>query len=207
METLIQMLADLDEEGVLAGVKGGLESGADPLALFDACRQGIVRVGQRYEEGEYFVSDLMMAAEIFKQAAGLLEPRLTGVVTQKKGTLVIGTVQGDIHDIGKDLVVSLLRASGFDVHDLGVDVAPATFVEKVQETGARVVALSGLLTIAFDAMKATADAFDQAGLRPGVKIMIGGGPVTESVRAYTGADAWGDNAQAAVNLAVGWMEG
>ena len=207
METLIQKLADLDEEGVLAGVKAGLESGADPMALFDACRQGIVLVGHRYEDGEYFISDLMMAAEIFKQAAELLEPKLTGTVTQKKGALVIGTVEGDIHDIGKDLVVSLLRASGFDVHDLGVDVAPALFVEKAQETGARVVALSGLLTIAFDTMKATVDAFDQAGLRPGVKIMIGGGPVTESVCAYAGADAWGNNAQAAVNLAMGWMEG
>jgi methanogenic corrinoid protein MtbC1 len=206
METLMQKLADLDEEGTLALAKAELEAGTDPLQLFEACRQGMVLVGERYEDGEYYVSDLMMAAEIFKQVAAILEPQMVGTVAETKGAVVIGTVQGDIHDIGKDLVVGMLRAGGFEVHDLGVDVAPAAFVDKVQETGAKVLALSGLLTIAFDAMKETVAAVAGAGLRPGVKIMVGGGPVDETVCKYTGADAWGQSAQAAVSLATQWME-
>lgn len=206
METLVQKLADLDEEDVLAAVKAEVEAGTDPLRLFDACRQGMVLVGERYESGEYFVSDLMMAAEIFKQAALILEPSMTGIVAETRGTVVIGTVQGDIHDIGKDLVVGMLRAGGFEVHDLGVNVAPETFIHTLQETGAKVLGLSGLLTVAFDAMKETVAAVEQAGLRPGVKVMVGGGPVDEKACQYTGADAWGNSAQAAVNLATQWME-
>jgi methanogenic corrinoid protein MtbC1 len=206
METLVQKLADLDEEGVLARVTDEMDKGTDPLQIFDACRQGMVAVGERYETGDYYVSDLMLAAEIFKQVTAILEPAMVGTVAETRGTVVIGTVQGDIHDIGKDLVVGMLRAGGFDVHDLGVDVAPAAFVSKVQETGAGVLALSGLLTIAFDAMKATVAAADEAGLRPAVKIMVGGGPLDETVCRYTGADAWGQSAQAAVSLATQWTE-
>ena len=206
METLVQKLADLDEEGVLAQVTDEMDNGTDPLQIFDACRKGMVAVGERYETGDYYVSDLMLAAEIFKQVTAILEPAMAGTVAETRGTVVIGTVQGDIHDIGKDLVVGMLRAGGFDVHDLGVDVAPAAFVSKVQETGAQVLALSGLLTIAFDSMKATVAAADGAGLRPAVKIMVGGGPVDETVCRYTGADAWGQSAQAAVSLATQWTE-
>ncbi|MBC7252080.1 MAG: corrinoid protein [Anaerolineae bacterium] len=206
METLAHKLADLEEQDVLALVQQALDQGMEPSQIFDACRQGMVLVGERYESGEYFVSDLMLAAEIFKQVAAILEPVMGGAAADTRGKVVLGTVKGDIHDIGKNLVVSMLRASGFEVHDLGVDVPPAKFVEAVKETGAKVVGLSGLLTVAFDAMKETVAAFDEAGLRPGVKIMIGGGPVNESVQAYTGADAWGDSAQAAVNLATQWME-
>jgi methanogenic corrinoid protein MtbC1 len=206
METLVQKLADLEEQEMSELVQKALDDGTDPGQILDACRRGMILVGERYESGEYFVSDLMMAAEIFRSASEILQPAMAGVSTEHKGKIVIGTVAGDIHDIGKDLVVSMLRAGGFEVHDLGVDVPPAKFVEKVKETDAQVVALSGLLTVGFDAMKETVGAVEQAGLRPGVKIMIGGGPVTETVRAYTGADAWGDSAQAAVSLATAWME-
>jgi methanogenic corrinoid protein MtbC1 len=120
--------------------------------------------------------------------------------------VVVGTVMGDIHDIGKDIVVSLLQAGNFKVVDLGVDVPPAKFVEAVKESGAKVVGLSGLLTIGIDAMKTTVDALDAAGLRPDVKVMIGGGSLTEQVRELVGADALGANAQAAVDLCNKWMK-
>jgi methanogenic corrinoid protein MtbC1 len=207
MEELVQKLADLEEGDVLAIVGAEVEKGTDPLEIFDACRRGMVIVGQRYEEGEYFVSELMMAAAIFKEVTGILEPAMAGRTAETKGSVVVGTVEGDIHDIGKDLVVGMLQAGGFEVHDLGVDVLPAAFVEKARETGATVVSLSGLMTTSFDPMKATVSALAEAGLRPGVKVMIGGGPVTEKVQTYTGADAWGDSAQAAVNLANQWMGG
>ena len=206
MEKLANLLADLDEEGVRALVESELEAGTGALELFDACRQGMILVGERYECSEYFVSDLMLAAEIFKQVTALLEPKMAGATTEKKGVVVIGTVQGDIHDIGKDLTAGMLRAGGFEVHDLGVDVAPAAFVAKLQETNAPVLALSGLLTIAFDAMKATVAAVEAANLKPDVKIMIGGGPVTKEIQEYTGADGWGASAQAAVALATQWVE-
>jgi methanogenic corrinoid protein MtbC1 len=207
METLVKKLADLEEAEAIALAKSELEAGADPLKILDACRAGMVEVGERYESGDYFVSDLMMAAEIFKQVAAMVEPKLAGAVAETKGTVVMGTVQGDVHDIGKDLTVGMLRASGYEVHDLGVDVAPDAFVAKVQETGAKVLGLSGLLTVAFDAMKETVAAVEGAGLRPGVKVMVGGGPVDETVCEYTGADGWGDSAQKAVSLAAEWMEG
>ncbi len=207
IEKLAQKLAELDEEGVLALVGSELDGGTDPLEIFDACRDGMVLVGERYEQGDYFVSELMMAAAIFKEVTGTLEPALAGRTAETRGSVVVGTVQGDIHDIGKDLVVGMLQAAGFEVHDLGVDVPPAAFVEKVAETGATVVGLSGLMTTSFDPMKATVAALQDAGLRPGTKVMIGGGPVTEQVQTYTGADGWGNNAQTAVKLANQWMEG
>lgn len=120
--------------------------------------------------------------------------------------MVVGTVQGDIHDIGKNIVVTLLRSARYDVHDLGVDVPPARFVETVRDTGATVVGLSGLLTTSFDPMKETVDALAAAGLRDQVKVMIGGGPVTDKVVAYTGADVMGADAMDAVHLCNQWME-
>ena len=186
METLVKKLADLEEQETLALVQKALDDGVDALEIFDACRQGMVMVGDYFKSGEYFVSDLMMASEIFKTASEMIKPSLQGVTADYKGKVVIGTVQGDIHDIGKDLTAGMLASSGFEVFDLGVSVPPADFITKLQETGARVLALSGLLTIAFDAMKATVDAVQAAGLD--VKVMIGGGPVTEQVRARLGRE-------------------
>jgi methanogenic corrinoid protein MtbC1 len=203
---LSQKLADLDEEGTLAVVRQELAAGRDPLAVLDACREGMIQVGKRYETGEYFVSDLMLASEIFKQSAEILGPAMTTTTTATKGKVVIGTVQGDIHDIGKDLVVSMVKANGFDVIDLGVDVPPEKFIATLKETGAPVLGLSGLLTIGYDAMKRTVAAVDEAGLRPAVKVMIGGGPINAEVCKYTGADAWGSDAQGAVALCEEWLK-
>jgi methanogenic corrinoid protein MtbC1 len=164
-------------------------------------------VGERFQKGEYYISELIFSGEIFKGVAQLLEPRLATTAGAPRGTVVIGTVKGDVHDIGKDLVVLLLKAANYRVHDLGVDVSPQRFVEALRETGARVLALSALLTTAFDPMKETVRAVESAGLRSRVKIMIGGGPVNEQVRVFTGADAWGADAYAAVDLCSQWTGG
>jgi len=205
-DQLKQMMSDLEETAALKIVQDRLDANDDPLMILNDCREGMALVGKRYEEGEYYVSDLIMAGEIFKQATALVGTKFQIDASEKRGVVVVGTVQGDIHDIGKDLVVSLLKANGYEVIDLGVDVPPAKFVEAVQASGAPVVGLSGLLTISFDAMKDTVAALDAAGLRPGVKVMVGGGPVTEQVRAYAGADAVGADAQAAVTLVEGWYQ-
>jgi methanogenic corrinoid protein MtbC1 len=199
---LATAVADLDEGKVQELIDAALAGGASPSALLDECRNGMILIGQRYESGEYFLSDLIMAGEIFKTAAsGLAAHGGTGGLS--KGTVVLGTVKGDIHDIGKDIVVTMLRGAGYDVEDLGVDVPAAKFIEAVKATGATVVGLSGLLTISFDPMKETVAALKATGLP--VKVMIGGGPITEQVRRYVGADALGADAQAAVALAGQWL--
>ena len=205
-DQLIKALSDLEEELVLKLVQERLDGGDDPLAILDACREGMAQVGKRSEDGEYYVSDLIMAGEIFKQANAILSEKIQVDTGKKRGTVVMGTVEGDIHDIGKDLVVGLLKAGGYEVIDLGVDVPAAKFVNAVTEHSASVVGLSGLLTTSFDAMKDTIAALDAAGLRPKVKVMVGGGPVNEQVRDYVGADAMGADAQAAVTLCNGWIE-
>jgi methanogenic corrinoid protein MtbC1 len=199
-------MSDLEEATVLKLVQEHLDAGRDPMAILTDCREGMALVGKRYEAGEYFVSELIMAGEVFKQATGLLGPHFNANGGASRGKVVIGTVKGDIHDIGKDLVVSLLKAGNYEVIDLGVDVPAAKFVEAVKDSGATVVGLSGLLTISFDAMKDTVVALEAAGLRPKVKVMVGGGPTTEQVRAYVGADALGADAQAAVTLCNRWIE-
>ena len=205
MDQLAQAISDLEEETVFKLINERLSSGIEPLAIIAACREGMSDVGKRYEAQEYYVSDLIMAGEVFKQAMSKIGEKFETEAGDKKGAVVIGTVKGDIHDIGKDIVVSLLQAGNYDVIDLGVDVPPEKFVEAVKESGAKVVGLSGLLTIAFDSMKETVDALDEADLN--VKVMIGGGSLTEQVREQVGADALGVDAQAAVSIADNWMKG
>ena len=148
----------------------------------------------------------MMSSAIFKKVVARLKPLLVGTSAVSRGSVVVGTVKGDVHDIGKDLVVSTLRASGYDVTDLGANVPPERFVEALKQTGAAVLALSGLLTISFDPMKETVEAVEAAGLRSQVKIMLGGGPVTDQVLTYAGADALGADPPTAVRLADGWTK-
>ncbi|MCL4489124.1 MAG: corrinoid protein [Chloroflexi bacterium] len=204
-DNLVTAISDLEEEKTLKLVQEQLDRGTDPMTILANCREGMVAVGKRYEAGEYFVSDLIMAGELLKQTTRLLGPQLKGDGGSSRGKVVIGTVKGDIHDIGKDIVVSLLRAGGYEVTDLGVDTPPAKFVEAVKTSGASIVGLSGLLTISFDAMKTTVAELQAAGLRSQVKVMIGGGPTTEQVRQYVGADARGADAQAAVALCNQWI--
>ena len=201
---LVKAMADLDEEQVLALVKIQLANGVAPAQILENCRQGMTIIGERYESGEYFLSDLIMAGEIFKQAGETLTPLIGASGGPAKGKVVIGTVQGDIHDIGKDIVVTMLRGANYEVYDLGVDVPVDKFLNTLKESGAGILGLSGLLTISFDPMRETVTAIQAAGLRDKVKVMIGGGPVTEAVRQYVGADALGKDAQSAVALCDGW---
>ena len=205
-DQLINAIADMDEEGALALTKELLAGGTPPAAILDDCRAAMELVGSRFEHGEYFIPELILAGEMLKGVSAEVKPYMTGgqEAARKLGKVVIGTVKGDIHDIGKDIVVFMLDVNGFEVHDLGIDVPPQVFVAKIVEVQPQVVALSGFLTLAFDSMKETVAAIEKAGLRSGVKIMVGGGTVDEQVCKYAGADAFGLDAMAAVTLAKGW---
>ncbi len=197
---LSKMLADFEEEATLQLIKKELASGADPLAILEALREGMMIVSKRFEEGEYFLPELIMAGELFKEISVILRPAPGNAQAAIKGPLVFGTVQGDIHDIGKEVTIAVLEGVGYEVHDLGVNVPPEQFIKKLQETGAGILGLSGLITSAFDGMKATVDAVVKAGLRDRVKVMIGGGITDEKVRVYTGADAFGNNPSDAIKI-------
>lgn len=207
MSDLATLLADLKEQEALDAVKKALDEGTDPMSILADARAGMKIVGERFGNEQYFIPDLIYSGEILKGIAALVEPHIkdSGADTEKLGKVIIATVAGDIHDIGKDLVVFMLDISGFEVYDLGIDVPVQTIVDKVKETGATVVGLSGFLTLAFDAMKETIDALSEAGLRNNLKIMIGGGQIDDEVKKYTGADAYGKDAMAAVNLAKEWL--
>jgi 5-methyltetrahydrofolate--homocysteine methyltransferase len=182
-----------------------LDAGTSPLEILDACKDGMALVGDRFERGEYFVPELILAGEMLKQISDMVKPHLTQQGdTPRLGKVLLGTVTGDIHDIGKDIVHFMLEVNGFEVHDLGVDVPVETFVHAVREDKPDVVALSGFLTLSYDAMRDTVAALQAAGLRESVKIMIGGGTVDDQVRAFAGADAFGLNAMDAVNMAKSW---
>lgn len=205
-DELATAISDLEEGKVLQLVQQRLDRGEDAMVILASCQEGMTLVGKRYETGEYFISDLMMSGELFKRATEVLGSRIKTGASGTRGKVVFGTVKGDIHNIGKDLVVSLLRASGYDVTDLGVDVSSQKFVDAVKQTGAKVVGLSGLLTVAFDSMKETVAALSTAGLHPDVKVMIGGGAISATVQQYTGADAWGTDAHAAVSYCNEWIK-
>jgi len=184
-----------------------LDSGYDPIKLLGHCREAMEIVGKRYEQGEYFLPELMLAGEMLKAIGDMAKPLIQEDTSGRKtaGTVIIGTVQGDLHDIGKNIVTFMLEINGFKVIDLGIDVPIANFVDSIQQHKPQVVGLSGFLTLAFDAMKKTIEAIKEAGLRENIKIMIGGGQVDETVKNYTGADAFGLNAMDAVSLCKRWV--
>ena len=207
-QKLVDAIADMREEEALKLVREMVESGSDPMAILESVRQAMDIVGQRYEQGVYFLPELMLAGEMMNQITGLVKPHLAKSPTVKRrGKVVIGTVQGDIHDIGKNIVTFMLDANGFEVLDLGVDIPAQKFAEAVRDFQPQVVGLSGFLTLTFDVMKETVEAIKKAGLRDKVKIMVGGGQIDEEVRKHTGADAYGEDAMAAVKLAKGWIGG
>ncbi len=207
-DNLVELMADLKEDEVLALTKEKIAAGANPMEILDDARSAMAIVGKRFQQCEYFIPDLIMAGEILKEISDIIKPVMEKEKDVKKGgRVLIGTVAGDIHDIGKDIVTFMLDVSGFNVLDIGVDVSPEVFVEKTREFQPQVIGLSGFLTLAFDSMKATVDALQQAGLRDTVKIMIGGGQMDDEVRKYAGADAFGKDALAAVNLCRQWIGG
>jgi 5-methyltetrahydrofolate--homocysteine methyltransferase len=205
---LVKFLSDLKEPEALGYVEKALAEGSDPMDLLTQAKEGMNIVGQRFADEVYFIPDLIFSGEILKGIIGKLEPHLKGATAEKRlGKVIIGTVAGDIHDIGKDLVVFMLDVHGFEVLDLGIDVPVEKFVDSIKKSGSTVVGLSGFLTLAFDSMQETVEAIKAAGLRDQVKIMIGGGQVNDQVKNHVGADAYGSNAMEAVKLAQGWIGG
>ena len=205
-DKLVNLMADLNEDETIALVKDLIKQGADPMSILDDARHAMEEVGKRFEKCEYFIPDLMMAGEILKGISDIVKPLIAGgQAAAKKGKVLIGTVAGDIHDIGKDIVTFMLDVSGYDVLDIGIDVPVNVFVEKIKGFGPQVVGLSGFLTLAFDSMKKTVEALEAAGLRSKMKIMIGGGQMDEEIKKYVKADAYGKDAIAAVNLCREWI--
>jgi 5-methyltetrahydrofolate--homocysteine methyltransferase len=198
------------QEAVLAGnsaaavaaARQALSEGADPLDLvLHGISPAMAEVGRLFEAGDYFVPELLISARATKEVVVLIRPLLAKQGAQPTGRVVLGTVQGDLHDIGKNLVAALLEGGGFEVIDLGVSVSPEKFIAAVADKKAQIVGLSALLTTTLPAMKTTLDAFRSAGLRDRVKVMIGGAPVTQSFADTIGADGYGENAASAVQLA------
>jgi 5-methyltetrahydrofolate--homocysteine methyltransferase len=204
-EDLIMMIADLHEDEAIRIVEERLRSGEDAFKLLADSRRAMEIVGERFENKEYFIPDLVYSGEILQSIAEIIKPQLTiSTEYDRLGKVIIGTVAGDIHDIGKNIVTFMLDINGFEVYDLGIDVPARQFVEKAEETQTIIIGLSGLLTLAFDSMKETISVIKQANLSDSLRIMIGGGQIDDEVRQYTGADAFGTDAMSAVSLAKEW---
>lgn len=208
LQDLIDAMVEMKEQEALEIAEKLIASGEDPLMILNSCSEAMETVGKRFETGEYFLPQLILAGEILKQISEMLKPKLkdksTSFSSKPSGKVLMGTVKGDIHDIGKDIVTFMLQVNGFHVLDLGIDVPPAKFVDTIKDFQPQVVGMSCLLTLAFESMKETVEAIEDAGLRHKVKIMVGGGQVSQMVREYANADAYGEDAIAAVRLAKNW---
>ena len=207
-EELSAAMVDLERDNVLSAVHNRAEAGEDPVQILDDCRRGMTIVGERFQAGDYFLAELMLSAEIFKGAVSILEPYLSQARPAKPlGTVVLATLKGDIHDLGKNIFSTLLKAQGFDVHDVGVDVNPAVVIDKVREVTPDFVGFSALITSAFDSMKQAAELLQEAGVRDRFKLMVGGGVTTPMVRDYVGADFQTTDATEGVAYCLRVMEG
>jgi len=208
-DKLVNLIADMEEDEALALTQELIDEGAEPTAILEICRSAMDIVGQRFEANEYFVPELILAGEVLDQMSAMVKPLIADTTEEDEkvdsGTVLIGTVHGDLHDIGKNIVTFMLDVNGYNVIDLGIDVSPQAFIDAIKEKSPEIVGLSGFLTLAFDSMKETVEAIDEAGLRDVVKIMIGGGQVDEQILKYTGADSFGLNAMSAVNQCKEWI--
>jgi methanogenic corrinoid protein MtbC1 len=205
---LKQIVGELDEDQVneiLDKFIASKPSGDDARAVVEACQQGMEIVGSNFEKGEYFVGDLIFAGELLTSSIEKLKPLLGSGGSGNRGTVVLGTVEGDIHDIGKNIFKGMAEAAGFKVVDIGIDQAPAAFVKAVKENKPKIVGLSGVLTLSIDSMKRTIAALKEAGLRDSVKIEIGGNAVNAEACTFVGADAWSKNAAEAVKICGTWV--
>lgn len=192
-DELLNAIADLDEEKAIALVEERLNAGDTPLKIVELCKRGVEIVGRRYGKGEYYLSDLIMSEEIVKGIMNIVEPLIPDNVPSNGMSIVLGTIEGDIHDLGKNIILYLLRSSGFQVHDLGVDVSPEDFVRAVNETKAPILGISVLLTFCIGSVKKVVDLLGEAGLRDQVKVVVGGYPVNELVKDYTGVDYYAND--------------
>ena len=206
-QKIVDAILELDEATALDVADELLKSGSDPVQILEMCREGMSKVGEKFEAGEFFLSEMIMAAEIFNQVMDTIRPQLMKTVTEKKGKIVIGTVEGDVHDIGKNIVIALLEAEGFEVIDLGVDIPASVFVDAIKEHKPDIVGMSSLLTVALESTKETVKAIEAAGLRDKVKIIVGGGRIDPQAAEYIKPDAYTDNAALGVRLCKQLMEG
>ncbi|WP_407312370.1 B12-binding domain-containing protein [Desulfosporosinus sp. SB140] len=204
MEDELQIaMADLDEEKTLRLVKERIQAGYTSVDIIESCRRGVEIVGEKYSDNDYFLSDLIMSEEILKEVMRILEPHIL-VNDSKNGSMatpiVMGTIEGDIHDLGKNIIIYLLRSSGYRVYDLGVDVTPERFVQAVSETNASVLGISVLLSFCISSIKKVVDLLADAGLRDKVKIVVGGYPVNQKVKEFTGADFYANDVTEALKI-------
>ncbi len=186
---IVESLVKFQRDVLLQAIERGLNDGEDPMDLMRNLQEGMKIVGERFSSGNYFLSELMMSADLFKQAMKLIEPKLEGMVQETIGKIVIGTPKGDIHDLGKDIFATVAKGAGFEVFNLGVDVPVERFLEAVEEVRPDILGFSALITTAFEPMKMVVDSLAEKGLREKIKIIIGGGVTTEKVLRYAGADA------------------
>jgi len=201
LSNLSQALLNLDEEEVLRLIDIKLNNNEDPLSVIDELRIGMEAVGDKYEKGEYFVSELVVAKEFFEKGIEILEPKIKRKGDEKAlGNIIIGTVSGDIHELGKNIVITILKINGFKIHDLGVDVPIPTFIEEVKRVNPDIVGMSCLMTTSIEPMKKTIEGLRKLENSDRFKIIIGGGIITEKVRGYVKADFWGANAAEAAKI-------
>jgi trimethylamine corrinoid protein len=208
-EQLVDAIADMEEDQAYRLAETMLAEGQAPQSVLDGAREAMTIIGARFEKGEYFLPELIIAGEVLRKIGDLVKPRMAaeGARGTPRGKVLIGTVAGDIHDLGKDIVIFMLDVNNFQVVDLGVDVPAAKFVEAIKEAQPQVVGMSGFLTLAFEQMKRTVEAITAAGLRDQVKIMIGGAIMDNKAAQMVGADAYGADAAAAVSLTKSWIGG
>jgi len=201
-DKLIAAIADMREDEAYELAQAMLDAGEDPQSVLDV-------VGDHYDKKEYFLPELIIAGDMLQTIGEMVKPWLQGAAAavEVRGKVVLGTVAGDIHDIGKDIVGFMLEVNNFQVHDIGVDASSAAFVEAIKEVQPDVVGMSGFLTLGYDQMRRTVEAIKEAGLRDEVKIMIGGAIMDDGAAAYAGADAYGADASAAVKLVQSWTGG
>ncbi len=209
LKALTQALGNLDGESMEKMLNEFVTSEpgeAEVNSVVGACQQGMAIVGDLFGKNEYFVGDLIYAGELLNNALGILKPVIGEASTEKIGKMVLGTVEGDLHDIGKNIFRGMMEAAGFEVYDLGIDIPAGVFVEKVKEIKPQIVGMSGLLTLTLGAMKATVDALTAAGVRDGIKIILGGSPVTDDACRHIGADAFTVNAAEGVKICQEWVK-
>lgn len=203
---LAEAMGELEEDTVLEMVREAAKDEAAASAAMEAMQKGMDTVGGRFESGEYFVGDLIYAGEIMTDAMNILKGAIAKQGSAALGKMILCTVKDDLHDIGKNIVRAILEAGGFEVLDLGIDVAPEVIVETAKRENIKIVALSGVLTLALDSMKATVQAFEAAGMRDQVRIIVGGAPVTEASYVATGADEWAFSPQKTLTVCKGWAQ-
>ena len=202
LENITRGILDGNQSLVSAQVQAALTDKIEPRSILDAMTSAMAEVGRLFEEGEFFVPEMLVAARAMQGGLVILKPKLVAADVQPVGKVIIGTVRGDLHDIGKNLVSMMMEGAGFEIHDLGVDVPPEKFVDAIKEINPQLVCMSALLTTTMTNMPATIDAIKQAGLRDKVKILIGGAPVTEAYANQIGADGTAQDASQAARLAA-----